>query len=299
MKEISLKELLEAGCHFGHQTTRWNPKMKPYIFTTRDRIHIFDLVKTKGGLEAAASFVKSEVSLGEQIIFVGTKRQAQEICQAAAQKVNMPYMTRKWIAGLITNWEQIKKRLSYLKQLKEDKASGKYKEWTKKENLMIDREITKLELGFGGIVGLKSVPKAVFVLDAKKDFSVLKEAKARGVKTIAIVDTNTNPDLVDYPIPANDDAVKSIQLIVDYITGAVEEGLNQIKNEKTCPEHVEGLKIKNDEEKEKVVVESEEKEKEKAVNSEKKEAQKSENKEIKKKRTSKKEKTVKEEVKIA
>lgn len=254
MKEISLKELLEAGCHFGHQTNRWNPKMKPYIFTARDGIHIFDLVKTKEGLEAAAAFAKATASNGGQIVFVGTKRQAQEITELAAKKVEMPYMTRKWIAGLITNWNLLGKRLIHLKNLKIDKAAGKYKEWTKKENLMIDKEIAKMEREFGGVVGLRDVPAAVFVLDAKKDFSVLKEARARGAATIAIVDTNTNPDLVNYPIPANDDAVKSIQLIVDYITGAIEEGLNQLKDQRS--------KIKADENKsetEKKEVESEKK----------------------------------------
>lgn len=229
MKEISLKDLLEAGCHFGHQTTRWNPKMKPYIFTARDRIHIFDLVKTKEGLTRAVAFAKTIASEGGQIIFVGTKRQAQEIVRQSAQKVNMPYITERWIGGLITNWDQIKKRLDFLADLKSGKASGRFKERTKKENLLIDREIVKLERIFGGIANLTGLPKAIFVADAKKDSGALTEARKRGIKSIAIVDTNANPDLADFVIPANDDATKSIQLIVDVIAEAVEEEQKKLK----------------------------------------------------------------------
>jgi len=231
MKEISLRDLLEAGCHFGHQTTRWHPKMKPFIFTARDGIHIFDLVKTKEGLEAAANFVKATVAEGGQIIFVGTKKQAQEIVKNAAQRVNMPYLTERWVGGLITNWEEIKKRINYLTDLKAKKAEGYFKERTKKENLLIDREITKLERIFGGVSNLTSVPAAVFVTDGRKEDGALKEARRRGVKTIAIVDTNVDPSNVDFVIPANDDATKSIELIVGVIAEAVEEG-RKAKSEK-------------------------------------------------------------------
>ena len=224
MKDVSLKDLLEAGCHFGHQTTRWNPKMRPYIFMARDRIHIFDLVKTKEGLEAASAFVKETVSEGKQIIFIGTKRQSQDIVKAAAQKVGMPYITERWIGGLLTNWEMIKKRLGYLADLKAGKAEGRFKDRTKKENLLIDREIAKMERVFGGVSGLTEIPAAIFVVDAKKDLAALKEAKIRGVATVAIADTNADPDFIDFVIPANDDATKSIQLIVDVMAEAVEEG---------------------------------------------------------------------------
>jgi len=231
MKEISLRDLLEAGCHFGHQTTRWHPKMKPFIFTARDGIHIFDLVKTKEGLEAAANFVKATVAEGGQIIFVGTKKQAQEIVKNAAQRVNMPYLTERWVGGLITNWEEIKKRINYLTDLKAKKAEGYFKERTKKENLLIDREIAKLERIFGGVSNLTSVPAAIFVTDGRKEDGALKEARRRGVKTIAIVDTNVDPSNVDFVIPANDDATKSIELIVGVIAEAVEEG-RKAKSEK-------------------------------------------------------------------
>lgn len=230
MKEVSLKDLLEAGCHFGHQTTRWNPKMKPYIFTARDRIHIFDLVKTKEGLEAATAFTKEAVSRGGQIIFIGTKRQAQDIIRAVAQKAMMPYITERWIGGLLTNWEMLKKRLEHLADLKTGKAEGRFKERTKKENLLIDREIAKMERIFGGVSGLTGIPAAVFVVDAKKEAAALKEARIRGAATIAIADTNVDPDLIDFIIPANDDATKSIQLISDAIAEAIGEGLAELKN---------------------------------------------------------------------
>lgn len=228
MKEVSLRELLEAGSHFGHQTTRWNPKMKPYIFTARDRIHIFDLVKTKKGLEEAAAFAKATGSQGGQIIFIGTKKQAQEIVKETALRIEMPYIIEHWVGGLITNWEELKKRINYLADLKAKKTEGFFKDRTKKENLLIDRKIAKLERIFGGVANLKDVPAAIFVIDGRKDDGALKEAKRRGVKTIAIVDTNVDPSNVDFVIPANDDATKSIQLIVDVIAEAIEEGKKEI-----------------------------------------------------------------------
>ena len=229
MSEVSLKDLLEAGCHFGHQTTRWNPKMKPYIFMARDRIHIFDLVKTKEGLEAASAFVKATASQGGQILFVGTKRQAQDIVKEAAKKVNMPFVTERWIGGLLTNWELIKKRLSHLAELKAGVAEGRFKDRTKKENLLIQREISKMERIFGGIAEMTELPAAIFVIDARKDAGAIKEARSRGVKTVAIVDTNANPENVDFIIPANDDASKCLQLVVGVITSAIEEGQKELK----------------------------------------------------------------------
>lgn len=261
MKDISLKELLEAGCHFGHQTTRWNPKMKPYIFTARDRIHIFDLVKTKAGLEEAVAFVKATASQGGQIIFIGTKRQAQDIIREAAKEVNMPYVTERWVGGLITNWHQLKKRLNHLADLKAGKVEGRFKNRTKKENLLIDREIAKMERMFGGVTGLKDIPAAVFVTDARKDSSALKEARASGVKTIAIADTNVNPDFIDYLIPANDDAVKCLQLLVGAMAEAVAEGLKQKgeKREVISEKETKGAEEKPEKVKAKVTKKEEEK----------------------------------------
>jgi len=242
MKDISLKELLEAGCHFGHQTTRWNPKMKPYIFTARGRIHIFDLVKTKEGLEAAVAFVKATASQGGQILFVGTKRQAQEIVEEEAKKVGAPHIIERWVGGLLTNWGMIKKRLEYLADLKVGVAEGRFKDRTKKENLLIKREINKMERIFGGVAEMREIPAAIFVTDARKDAGALKEARIRGVKTVAIVDTNANPEDVDFIIPANDDASKCLQLIVGAIRSAIEEGQKQLK--------VKSLKLKVEEGKE-------------------------------------------------
>lgn len=221
--KITLKELLEAGCHFGHQSQRWNPKMKPYIFATKDKVHIFDLVKTKEGLGEAAAFAKATAAEGGKILFVGTKRQAKEIVKETAQKAGMPYVSERWLGGTITNWEQIKKSIDKLEEMKEKKEKGEYKDYTKKEQLLIDREIGRLERFFGGLVGLEGLPEAIFVVDIKKEEAAVLEANKKGVKVVAIVDTNSNPDLVDYVIPANDDAVGSIELIVGTIGQAIKE----------------------------------------------------------------------------
>ena len=210
--------------------------MKPYIFTARDGIHIFDLVKTKKGLEEAAAFAKATAAEGGAIIFIGTKRQAQDIVREVATRIDTPYVTERWIGGLITNWEELKKRTAHLADLKAGKAEGRFKDRTKKENLLIDREIVKMEKIFGGVADLKQLPAAIFVIDAKKEAAALKEAKMRGVATIAIADTNVDPVNIDYIIPANDDAAKSIQLICDVMVEAIEEGKKlpkeEVKNEK-------------------------------------------------------------------
>ena len=233
MKTVSLKDLLEAGCHFGHQTIRWNPKMSYYIYAARDGIHIFDLAKTKEGLEKAADFVKTTAGLGGKIVFVGTKRQSQEIIKAAAVKLGMPFLVNRWIGGLLTNWEYVSKRMQRLRDLRKGMEEDLFKDRTKKERLFISREIAKLEKNFEGLVDLQNLPAAIFVADAKKDDAAIKEAARRGIKSIAIIDSNSNPDLVDYPIPANDDAAKSIQLIVDCLVEAVEEGASALKEPKT------------------------------------------------------------------
>lgn len=231
MKAVSLKDLLEAGCHFGHQTIRWNPKMSQYIYSARDGIHIFDLAKTKEGLEAASAFVKATASQGGKIVFVGTKRQSQEIIKTAAEKLGMPFLVNRWIGGLLTNWEHVSKRMGRLRDLRKGMQEGLFKDRTKKERLLISREIAKLEKGFGGLVNLETLPAVIFVADAKKDDGAVREAFRRGIKSVAIVDSNSDPDLVDFPIPANDDAAGSIQLIVDCITEAIEEGQKQIKTD--------------------------------------------------------------------
>ena len=222
--EISLKDLLEAGCHFGHQSRRWHPKMQPYLYGAREGVHIFDLVKTKEGLETAAVFAQALTANGGKIVFVGSKRQAREIIKEEAKKAGMPYVAERWLGGIITNWEQVKKSVDKLKDLKVKKESGELKKYTKKENLLIDREIIKLERFFGGLVDLTQVPEAVFIVDIKKEAAAVQEAKIKEIPIIAIVDSNCDPALINYAIPANDDAVGSIKFIVEKIAEAAKEG---------------------------------------------------------------------------
>lgn len=235
MKGVTLKDLLEAGCHFGHQACRWHPKMKPYLYDVRDGIHIFDLAKTKEGLEAASAFVKATASQGGKIVFVGTKRQACQIIKEEAKKAGMPWISERWLGGIITNWEQIGKSIKKLKELKTKKEAGEFKKYTKKENLLIDREINRLEKFFGGLVGLDSPPEVLFLVDIKKETAAVREARKKEIPLIAIVDSNSDPSLVDYVIPANDDAVGSIKLIVEVIAKAAKEGREawEKKNDKS------------------------------------------------------------------
>ncbi len=222
--KIELKDLLDAGCHFGHQAQRWNPKMADFLYGTREGIHIFDLVKTKENLEKAIDLVRNITSEGGKIIFVGTKRQAQTIVKEEAQKAKMPFVVERWLGGTITNWESIKKSVNKLKDLTAKKESGEFKKYTKKENLLIDREISRLQKFFGGLVDLEELPAAIFVVDVKKEKAAIKEAAKKNIKIIAVVDSNSDPDLIDCVIPANDDAFGSIKLIVGAIGQAAKEG---------------------------------------------------------------------------
>jgi len=222
--EISLKDLLEAGSHFGHQSKRWNPKMKPYLYGVRDGIHIFDLVKTKEGLDSALAFVHKAAAEGKIIAFVGTKRQAEAIVTEDAKKIGVPYISHRWMGGIITNWEQLKKSIDRLLSLTEKREKGELKKYTKREQLLFDREIMKLERFFGGLKELKQPPDILFIVDVKKEDSAVREAKRKGLPVVGIVDTNSDPDLIDYVIPANDDAIGSIKLIVDAVANAVGEG---------------------------------------------------------------------------
>ncbi|MFH0864492.1 MAG: 30S ribosomal protein S2 [Candidatus Gottesmanbacteria bacterium] len=224
MEEISLKDLLEAGCHFGHQVPRWNPRASSFIYTSRDNIHIIDLVKTKSGLETAAEFIKSIASQGQRIIFVGTKRQAKAVVKEESKRVGANYLITRWLGGLLTNWDQIKKNIDKLASMKKEQSSGGWANFTKKEQLLKEREMTKLEGLYGGIADLTSIPSVLFLVDIRKEESAVREAIRTGVKTVAIVDTNANPDLIDYPIPGNDDATGSIKLICTYLADAYLEG---------------------------------------------------------------------------
>jgi len=227
--KIELKDLLDAGAHFGHQSHRWHPHMEPYIYDVRDGVHVFDLVKTKEGLEKAIEFVRKTASLGGEIIFVGTKRQAQAIVKEEALKADMPYISERWMGGIITNWDHIKLSIEKLKDLKEKKEAGEFKKYTKKENILIDREIARLERFFGGLADLEDLPAAIFVIDVKKEKAAVREAAKKEIPVVAIVDSNSDPNLVDYVIPANDDAVGSIKLITEKIGLAAQEGKELFK----------------------------------------------------------------------
>ena len=212
--QISLEELLEAGCHFGHQGRRWNPKMQPYIYAKKEGVHIFDLAKTAAGLATAMIFVRDLIAQGKKIVFVGTKRQASPIIAEEAAKANLPFVNMRWLGGTITNWDQIKKGIARLEEL------------TTKENVLFDREIDKLNRFVGGLRSLAELPAAIFVVDVKKEIAAVREARVKGIKVIALVDSNADPDLVDYVIPANDDAVRSIKLIVSKLAQAAQDGKN-------------------------------------------------------------------------
>ncbi len=229
MSEVSLKELLEAGCHFGHQVRRWNPKTRPYLYMARGGLHIFDLVKTRDGLEEAMKFLEELVKNGGQVVFVGTKRQASGMVKEWAERVGMPYVTNRWLGGLLTNHEQVGKSIKKLTDLKQKRTLGKFEKYTKKEQLLIDREINKLEKFLGGLVKMDGIPDAIFVVDTHREQAAVREANKMGVKVVGMVDSNADPDLVDIAIPVNDDAVNSIQLVVRKIAEAVERGLKKRK----------------------------------------------------------------------
>lgn len=231
---VPLEELLEAGSHFGHQKRRWNPKMDEYLYTVRDGVHIFDLAKTAEGLGKAVEYVKELMAEGGTIIFLGTKRQAQAIVNEEAKKAGVFYVTERWLGGTITNWEQISKRIKLLEKMKEKREKGEYDKYTKKENVLIGREIAKLERFLGGLSGLKKIPDALFVVDTVREIAAVKEAKMSGVKVVGMVDSNADPALVDYVIPANDDAVRSIKLVVSTIAEAAAEGMG-LKGKKKVP----------------------------------------------------------------
>lgn len=220
--EVDLEELLEAGCHFGHQARRWNPKMYKYIFTKKEGVHIFDLEKTAKLLIEAMEYVYTLVKQNKKIVFVGTKRQASAIIKEEAEKCGMPYVQTRWLGGTITNWKQISKSIKRLKEQEERREKGEFKKYTKKENILIDREIDKLNRFLGGLRQLTDLPEALMVVDVNKEIAAVKEARLKDIPVMAIVDSNTDVDLVDYPIPANDDAVRSIKLVVSKISAAVE-----------------------------------------------------------------------------
>ena len=220
-----MRELLDAGVHFGHQTRRWNPKMKRFIFTDRNGIYIIDLQQTLTYIDEAYEFVKETVAHGGNILYVGTKKQAQEAVATEAERVGMPYVNHRWLGGMLTNFQTVAKRLHRLKELQAmEAAEDGYKGRTKKEVLMLTRERNKLERVLGGIADMTKVPSALWIIDTNKEHIAVSEAHKLNIPVVAVLDTNCDPDVVDYPIPGNDDAIRSATLLTSIISSAVEAG---------------------------------------------------------------------------
>ena len=223
MAVISMKQLLEAGVHFGHQTRRWNPKMAPYIFTERNGIHIIDLQKTVKKVNDAYAFARDIVADGGEILFVGTKKQAQSSVKEEAERCGMPYVNARWLGGMLTNFTTIRRRIGRLEQLRKMEADGTFDMLPKKEVIGLQGEIEKLEKFLGGIKGMKKIPAAMFIVDPRKERIAVAEAKKLNIPIIAIVDTNCDPDEIDAVIPGNDDAIRAVKLIAETIANAVIE----------------------------------------------------------------------------
>ena len=221
---ITMKQLLEAGVHFGHQSSQWNPAMKEYIYGSRNGIHIIDLQKTLKSFLKAYDFIKEIVSDGGEILFVGTKKQAQEIIGEEALKCDMPFVNSRWLGGTLTNFNTIRSRVDYLIQLKKLKDDGEMDNLPKKEQITLNREMEKLEYLLNGILNMKKMPTAMFVVDTRKEEIAIKEAKKIGIPIVGIVDTNSNPSDADYVIPSNDDAIRAVKLCVEKIANACQEG---------------------------------------------------------------------------
>ncbi len=232
MIQVEYKDLLDAGVHFGHLTRKWDPKMAPYIFMEKNGIHIIDINKTLVCLQEASNAIKSIVRSGKRVMFVATKKQAQDIVQEHAKDLKMPFVTERWLGGMLTNFATVRKSLKKMSSIEKMMKEDSFKNLAKRERLTVTRERDKLEKLLGGIADLGKLPSALFVVDIKREHIAVAEAKKLGIPIIGIVDTNSNPNQIDFPIPANDDAYKSISLILKVIASAVEEGLAERKREK-------------------------------------------------------------------
>ena len=224
MAVVAMKQLLEAGVHFGHQTRRWDPKMAEYIFQARNGIHIIDLQKTSKKLDEAYEFIRSQAEEGKTILFVGTKKQAQECMKEAAIKCGMYYVDQRWLGGMLTNFGTIQKRIQRLKDLEAMEQDGTFDVLPKKEVILLKKEMEKLERNLGGIKEMNELPGVIFLVDPKKERIAILEAKKLGIPVVGLVDTNCNPEEVDYAIPGNDDAIRAVKLIADVMANAVIEG---------------------------------------------------------------------------
>lgn len=232
MAKPTYKDLLDAGVHFGHLKKKWNPKMAPYIFMERKGIHIIDLNTTLQCMDTAAKALKNIAKSGRKIMFVATKKQARETVVKAAQSVGMPYVTERWLGGMMTNFSTIRRSVKKMQNIERMLADGSLENVTKKERLMLTREYTKLNKVLGGISNLNRLPSAVFIVDIAHEHIAIAESHKLGLRTFGVVDTNSDPNQVDYPIPGNDDASKSIEILVNYVTEAIKEGLSDRKQHK-------------------------------------------------------------------
>ena len=224
MAKVSIQTLLEAGAHFGHQTRRWNPKMKPYIFGSRGDIYILDLKQTLIGMDRVYSFVQSVASKGGTVLFVGTKKQAQESVAEAANRCGMPYVNARWLGGMLTNFQTIRTRVNRMEELEAMDADGRMSLLPKKEQILLHKELAKLQTNLNGIRNMKSTPDAIFVIDTNREDIAVREARRLGITVIGTLDTNCDPDDVDYGIPSNDDAIRSVKLMTEFVADAVIAG---------------------------------------------------------------------------
>lgn len=250
MSIISMKALLESGVHFGHRTHKWNPAMKPYIFTERNGIHIIDLQKTVKALEQAYSLVRDTVAEGGTVLFVGTKRQAQEMIQSEAIRCGMPYVTDRWLGGMLTNWRTIRQRINEMERIEKMRDSGDFERITKKEALILSRKLERLEILLGGIRKMVKTPELLFVVDVMREETAIHEANLLQIPVIGMVDTNCDPRYVDFVIPSNDDAIRAIKLMVGKIADAVMEGKALRKEEVEIEDalRLEALRVPEEEE---------------------------------------------------
>ena len=241
MSVISMKNLLESGVHFGHQTRKWNPRMSPYVFTARNGIHIIDLQKTVKKAKEAYDALKKYTSQGQKVLFVGTKKQARAAIEREAERCGMYFVSNRWLGGLLTNWQTVKKSIARLKRLEQMEESNTFEQEskTKKEALSLKRELDKLKKSLGGIKDMANIPEIMFVIDPKKEEIAVKEARKLGMKVFAVVDTNCDPTLIDYPIPGNDDAIRAISLFLETMSNAIIEGTGGVVEESSFDEDLD------------------------------------------------------------
>ncbi len=233
MSSVTVQDLLEAGVHFGHQTRRWNPKMKPYIFMERNGIYIIDLYKTAAMLEEAEKAVRKVIRQGRSVLFVGTKRQAKDIVTECAESSSMFYINERWFGGMLTNFQTIRRRADHLDDLDKMKEDGKFQLFEKKERMLMDKKAAKLDKVVCGIRKMRELPGLIFVVDTRKEHLAIKEANRLNIPVVGLVDTNSDPDPIDFPIPANDDAIRSIRLITQTLTDAITEEREMLKKKKS------------------------------------------------------------------